>query len=99
MNLFDVTENAWSEEITEILVQNKHVRIERILSCGQTSGWYDQEESEFVVLLQGQAEITYEDQSIVRLTPGDCLFIPPHQKHKVSYTSQNPPCIWLCIFY
>ncbi|MFM8305920.1 MAG: cupin, partial [Microcystis aeruginosa] len=25
--------------------------------------------------------------------------IPPHQKHRVEFTSNNPPCIWLAIYY
>ena len=33
----------------------------------------------------------------IKLTAGDYLFIPAHQKHRVEYTSSRPPCIWLAV--
>ncbi|NEO01320.1 MAG: cupin, partial [Moorea sp. SIO3I7] len=32
-----------------------------------------------------------------KLKPGDYLFIKAHQKHRVEYTSAEPPCIWLAV--
>ncbi|MCL2059090.1 MAG: cupin domain-containing protein [Oscillospiraceae bacterium] len=75
------------------------VRIERIVSTGQVSGWYDQAETEFVALLEGAAEIEYEGGRRLALSRGDTLIIKPHERHKVAYTSSDPPCIWLCVFY
>jgi len=75
------------------------VRIERIVSAGQVSGWYDQEEAEFVALLEGGAAIEYGDGSVMNLKKGDTLLIEPHVRHRVAFTSVNPPCIWLCVFY
>lgn len=40
---------------SESFAQGTNVRIERIVSDGQVSGWYGQEESEFVALLLGTA--------------------------------------------
>lgn len=34
----------------------------------------------------------------IKLKKGDTFLIKAHQKHRVIYTSQNPPCIWLCYF-
>ena len=99
MNIFDLTQFPTDEELTDILVKNNNVRIERIVSTGQTSGWYDQAESEFVILLQGNAAIEYKDGKTVEMHRGDTLLIKPHEKHRVSYTSTDPPCIWLCLFY
>ena len=45
MNLFDIPEQLPEQELTEILLAGK-TRIERIVSNGQTSGWYDQTEDE-----------------------------------------------------
>ena len=87
------------EELTTVLVESQNVRIERIVSTGQTSGWYDQSETEFVVLLEGRAEIEYESGISVAMSKGDTLLIKPHERHRVSFTSIEPPCVWLCVFY
>lgn len=86
-------------EVTSVLAQNDVVRIERIVSTGQTSDWYDQAETEYVILLEGRAQLVFEGNKTVVLVKGDTLLIPPHQKHRVAYTSADPPCIWLCVFY
>lgn len=99
MNIFDLTQISTAEEITEILVKNDKVRIERIISTGQVTGWYDQHETEFVVVLDGSAIIEYENGKNVALATGDTLLINPHEKHRVCYTSAEPPCVWLCVFY
>ena len=88
---FQVTE----QELTEILLTGK-TRIERIVSNGQTSGWYDQTEDEWVCVLQGIGELTYADGSKQRLHAGDTAYLPAHCRHRVSYTSK--PCVWLCVF-
>ena len=46
MNLFDVPDILPEEEQTELLL-NGTTRIERIVSSGQTSDWYDQTEDEW----------------------------------------------------
>lgn len=101
MNLFDIEKIPNSEELVTVLTESKNVRIERIVSSGQTSSegfWYDQNENEFVALLQGEAVISYEDGSII-LKAGDTVLIPAHKKHRVDFTSVEPPCVWLCVFY
>ena len=99
MNIYDLPMLPLSEESTAILAENETLRIERIVSAGQTSDWYDQEETEFVVLIEGNAEIEYDNGKCVALVKGDMLLIAPHERHRVSYTSSTPPCIWLCVFY
>jgi len=98
MNIYDLPQLPLSEELTTILAQSNTVRIERIISTGQTSDWYDQCEIEFVALLQGNATIEFEDKT-VDMSGGDTLVIQPHERHRVAYTSSEPPCIWLCVFY
>ncbi len=89
------------ERLDEILRQD-NIRIERILSQGHTSpktGWYDQEENEWVVVLQGSGEITFEDGDKAQLQPGDHINIPAHRRHKVSWTDPDNFTIWLAVFY
>lgn len=74
--------------------------IERIISTGQVTPigeWYNQDQDEWVILLQGDATLDYFDGSSIQLKAGDYLFIPAHQKHRVEYTSSEPPCIWLAV--
>ncbi|WP_373072237.1 cupin domain-containing protein [Sulfurimonas sp.] len=91
--------NSSKEEIFETIAKNESVRIERIISYGQVSPkdfWYDQDEDEFVIILDGNAEIEYDDGTKYKLSKGDSLYIDAHQKHKVVYTSN--PAVWLAIF-
>ncbi|MCP4411974.1 MAG: cupin domain-containing protein, partial [Gammaproteobacteria bacterium] len=88
--------------VFELLAQNNGVRIERIISKGQKSpdtGWYDQDESEWVMVLRGAAAISFESGTVLNLTEGDYVQIEPHEKHKVTNTSTNPETIWLAIHY
>ena len=99
MNIFDLPEFPLPEELTTILAESEYIRIERIISTGQTSGWYDQTETEFIVLLDGSAAIEFENGRSVAMTKGDTLTIEPHERHRVSFTTSKPPCVWLCIFF
>jgi cupin 2 domain-containing protein len=91
-----------NHEVTNILVSANNVRIERIVSDGQTTDdneWYDENQYEFVLLLQGEAKIMFEHGKEKCLVKGDCLTIPARVRHRVSYTSSNPVCIWLAVFF
>lgn len=90
------------EEFSEILSQgySDSFRIERIVSHGHISPegfWYDQEECEFVAVLQGNAELEFEDGK-TKMYAGDWIVIPAHKKHRVIFTSSKPQCIWLAVF-
>lgn len=101
MNLFALPNGIHQQEITDILWETGSLRVERIVSCGQVSPegfWYDQEEDEWVSVLEGTGEVEYPDGTTSRLDRGDTLFLPAHTRHRVSFTSQNPPCVWLCVF-
>jgi len=100
MNIFDLPTLPSSEELITVLAENPSVRIEQIISTGQVSAdWYDQAETEFVVLLEGNAVVEFENRNVVELVKGDIFLIKPHERHRVSFTSSNPPCVWLCVFY
>ena len=88
MNIFDLPQFPLTEELTTILAESGSVRIERIISTGQVSAdWYDQEQTEFVALLEGNAVVEFYDGRSVELMKGDILLIKPHERHRVSYTS------------
>ena len=88
------------EELITVLAERGNVRIERIVSTGKISAdWSDQTETEFVALLEGNAVVEFENNRSVAMSKGDILLIKPHERHRVSATSSEPPCIWLCVFY
>lgn len=100
--LTDIPESL-PDELTEILARSDHVRIERIVSTGHASPpgfWYDQAEAEWVLLLQGTARLRIKGDSEDReLKPGDHVLIPPHQKHRVEWTSEEEPTVWIAVFF
>jgi cupin 2 domain-containing protein len=100
MNLLYPLPNDLHKEVFTELLQHEAVRIERIVSNGHTSPdgfWYDQDEHEWVLLLEGEAAIECADGQQVRLTRGDALNLPAHTRHRVTFTSC--PAIWLAVFY
>jgi cupin 2 domain-containing protein len=101
-NIFDSLPNDLSLEIFEDIVRSSAVRIERIVSKGHTSpdtGWYDQDENEWVMVVAGKASIAFEDGTTSDLSSGDYITIPAHVKHKVAWTDPNEITVWLAVFY
>lgn len=99
-NLFELPPSLSNQEVFEPLLRRSNLLVERIISTGQITPegeWYDQDQDEWVVLLQGKAELAYADGSRLKLKAGDYLLIPAHQKHRVESTCSTPPCIWLAI--
>ena len=89
------------EELFECIIKKDNILIERIVSNGQVTPagqWYDQIEDEWVMLLQGQAILLFEEnQKLVRLSPGDYLLIPAHTRHRVEWTLPDFNTIWLAV--
>lgn len=100
-NLFtDIPTNLPQELFTTLLAAS-NVRIERIVSHGHTSPegyWYDQDQHEWVLVLQGAARLSIEGE-IKELKPGDSINIRAHQKHRVEWTTTEEPTVWLAVFY
>jgi cupin 2 domain-containing protein len=103
MNLFSNLPDASTAEAVEEILRRPGIRIERIVSRGQASPpefWYDQPESEFVLLLAGAARLRFEDEPTERaLKPGDYVDIPARRRHRVEWTDPDQPTVWLAIFY
>lgn len=101
-NLFSgLPEGRLSDEVYRTLFDQDGVRIERIVSTGQSSPpgfWYDQEYRECVLLLAGAARLRFGDETGERtLKPGDFLVIPPHRRHRVEWTDPDQTTVWLAI--
>ena len=101
-NLFESLPEDISDEIFSELVRGDNIKIERIVSKGHlspASGWYDQADNEWVVVLKGEAKIAFENGNEVHLIAGSHLTIPAHTKHKVTWTTPDTETIWLAVHY
>lgn len=92
--------DAARDEVFTTLLARPGVRIERIVSMGQTTppdAPYDQPHDEWVLLLAGEARLWIEDDGEKALRPGDTLLIAAHVRHRVTWTSASPPAVWLAV--
>lgn len=102
-NLFANIPTTLAEELVEVLAQNKHIRIERIVSTGHASAkgfWYDQPEAEWVLVLNGEAKLVFKsDDRPITMKPGDHVLIAAHRKYRVEWTTPDEPTVWLAVFF
>jgi cupin 2 domain-containing protein len=102
-NLFDNIPAVVTEELFTTLLQANDVRIERIVSEGHASPpgfWYDQDDNEWVMVLEGSAAVQFDrDAEPVKLRRGSYLTIPAHAKHRVVCTDPSQKTVWLAIHY
>jgi cupin 2 domain-containing protein len=100
-NLFTNLPSELPDELCTTLLEATNLRIERIVSHGHSSPdcfWYDQNQHEWVLVLQGTARLSIEGAS-KELKLGDYINIPAHQKHRVDWTTPDEPTVWLAVFY
>jgi cupin 2 domain-containing protein len=98
-NLFKNMPVQAPAEIFETLWENQAFTLERIISTGQASPvgeWYDQAWDEWVILLQGRAGLEFQDE-IHQLQAGDYVLIPAHCQHRVAWTDNTQPTLWLAL--
>ena len=101
-NIFESMPANPDAEVVDLIAQNKNAKIERIISRGQTSpatGWYDQEKDEWVLVLKGEAIISFDNGKEVNLKTGDHINISAHTKHKVKWTDPETETVWLAVHY
>jgi cupin 2 domain-containing protein len=101
-NIFASMPANLDDESVDVLLQRESLKIERIISKGHISpdtGWYDQENDEWVLLLKGAAVINFENENDVNLVVGDYVNIPSHTKHRVKWTDPEMETIWLAVHY
>jgi glyoxylate utilization-related uncharacterized protein len=94
-NIFDHPPAPLSGEVTDDLLNYRNVQIKRIVSSDDLhETTFCQPEAEWVVLLEGYAEIMMANQKY-SLHKGDYLFIPPSQEHTILSVQRNT--LWLAI--
>ncbi|MES9962422.1 MAG: cupin domain-containing protein [Candidatus Sedimenticola sp. 20ELBAFRAG] len=96
-NLLSSIPEPASGEVFTLLLQCRNVTIERIVSApGTVSDLFVQEQDEWILLLQGSAELRMADRT-VKLKQGDSFFIPAQTPHQVTETSAQPLCVWMAV--
>lgn len=107
-NFFADIPAALPAEQLETWLSAEHLRIERIISRGHIApadgGWYEQREHEWVMILQGAAQLecvpSADAPSEIRhMGAGDTLFIPARQPHRVIWTPADQDTVWLAVFF
>lgn len=89
-------------EMFEVLVWSGKIKIECIPSKGHTSpdtGWYDQDQDEWGIVLKGNASISFEGGPVVNLEEGEYINIPAHKRYRVVNTSVVRETVWLAVHY
>lgn len=100
-NLLGNIPTSIPNEIFETIISKPNIKIERIISKGHKSEpdfWYDQDQSEWIMILLGEARLEFEDKTI-HLKPGNYLNIAAHQRHRIDWTTPEEETIWLAVFY
>jgi cupin 2 domain-containing protein len=99
--LSDLPARPLADEVTDVLVKQAPVRIERIVSAGQITPegkWYDQDADEWVLLVSGAARLRIEGETEDRvLEEGGWMLLPAHCRHRVTWTRKKPPTVWLAV--
>ena len=102
-NLGDGIPERLPEELVTTILQAGNFRLQRIVSQGHASPpgfWYDQDDNEWVVVLEGRAAVQFEgDAEAVILERGSHLNIPAHVRHRVAWTDPQGKTVWLAIHY
>jgi cupin 2 domain-containing protein len=102
-NLFRSALSQDAGERFDTLVEQGDVTIERIVSTGQASPpgfWYDSPRDEWVVLLSGAAGLEFEGNAQLHvMQPGDHVLIEAHCRHRVAWTHETEPSVWLAVYY
>lgn len=101
-NIFADIPAELPQELVQAYQSSANFRIERIVSLGHASSegfWYDQDENEWVLLIQGAARLQFKGQAAFEMTPGSIVNIPAHRRHRVEWTDPKQPTIWLVVHY
>ena len=88
-NLLASTPPPVGTEQIEVLLEQGELKLERIHSCAASTPegqWYDQEQGEWVSLLQGSAQLRFEDEPEPRQLPATGCGLP-----RTGATGWRPP--------
>lgn len=94
-NLFTDSDPPPTGERFDVLLRHRNLVVERIVSSATiTPQTYVQTQDEWVLLVQGDAEMRVSGQP-VSLKPGDHLFLPAGTPHSVERTADGT--MWLAL--
>jgi cupin 2 domain-containing protein len=96
-NLFDDIPETAPQELVTALLTRPGLRIERIVSTGQSSDWMTQGWDEWVAVITGSAGLLIEDEPELLLSAGDHLLIAAGVRHRVAWTDPDQPTVWLAV--
>ena len=99
----DLPARPLPDEVVGLLLERPGLRIERIVSTGQTTPeehWHDQETDEWVLVVAGVARLRIEGEAADReLSEGDWILLPAHCRHRVTWTRAEPATVWLAMHF
>lgn len=103
LNLYNNLPETTSHECFTPLLQTQGILIERIVSNGQSTAkdtWLEQEQHEWVIVLQGSAALQFEGESETKyMGTGDYVEIPAYCRHRVECTDSTQNTVWLAIHF
>ena len=99
VNILDIKDFR-SKDIEQFhtILKSRNIEIEQIVSFGKTTPkgeWYDQDWDEWVLVMQGTAELTFDAGRVITMKQGDYLLLEKNIRHRVSSASED--CIWLAV--
>jgi cupin 2 domain-containing protein len=102
-NLLDDIPDALPEELFTPVLAGNGFRVERIVSQGHVSPqgfWYDQDDDEWFIVLEGRAVLEIDGFSeTFELLRGSYMRLPAHTRHRVVWTDPGERTVWLAIHY
>ena len=102
-NLFDDLPVRLPAERIDVLISAPGVRVERIVSTGHVTApgeWLEQDTDEWVVVLRGRARLRIESEAApLDLHPGHHVLLRAHVRHRVEWTDDVGPTVWLAVHY
>jgi len=102
-NIFSKLPPAKKNEVFDILLKQKDIKIERITTLGQATPqgkWLLEKTDEWVIVLQGKAKLRFaENKKLISMKTGDYIFIPAGTPHRVEWSDPKQKTIWLAIHF
>jgi len=99
-NIFERAPSGEGREELITLLETPGFRLEHIFSNGHATAmdhWYDQQQPEWVALLEGTARLRFEGDGMLELKAGDSILIPARSKHRVESCSREAR--WLALHF
>jgi 3'-phosphoadenosine 5'-phosphosulfate (PAPS) 3'-phosphatase/mannose-6-phosphate isomerase-like protein (cupin superfamily) len=94
------------EKVVDILRLDNTMNIQTIKSKSFSSDFVAQDDSEFVFLVEGHAQLEFDltkykekDITLLNMTRGSYVYIPQGVRHRVVQTSKDPAAVWIAIHH